>query len=50
MVLGGVNAVGIFGVSDVGVTLLRVNLLHFKNGKQYLVLLVMVLVLLVPLL
>jgi hypothetical protein len=33
MVLGGVNAVGIFGVSDVGVTLFRVNLLHFENGR-----------------
>jgi hypothetical protein len=44
------NAVGIFGVSDIGVTLLRVNLLHFKNGRQYLVLLMMVLVLLLSLL
>jgi hypothetical protein len=50
MLLGGVNAVGIFGISNVGLTLFRIHLLHFENGRLYLVLLVMVLVLLVPLL
>jgi hypothetical protein len=51
MELDGVNAVvGIVGVSDVGVTFYRVNLLRFQYRRLYLVLLIMVLVLVVRLL